>query len=113
MWQANHAILYVRKITLHSYIVSPGESISSVSLKFGVSPKALARANGLKEDTALYEGMRLEVPVLMIVRRLRPGETVRSLERSLQLPPGSLRRSCSGDFYTALTPMRRSGLRKL
>jgi murein DD-endopeptidase MepM/ murein hydrolase activator NlpD len=45
-----------------SHTVSGGETLYSLGRKFGVSPFAIAEANGLERDTSLSVGQHLKIP---------------------------------------------------
>lgn len=45
-----------------SYVIEKGDSLWSVSRKFGIEPDLLARANGIGSEDFLYEGESLNVP---------------------------------------------------
>ena len=44
-------------------IVQPGDTLSGLALRFGVSVASLASLNGLQNDNALLAGQTLKVPV--------------------------------------------------
>ena len=44
------------------YTVRRGDSLSRIAKRFGTTPEALAKANGLRLNGILREGVRLEVP---------------------------------------------------
>lgn len=46
-----------------SYFVQPGDTLSGIAARFGVSWQDLARANGLGEETVLQVGVVLRVPL--------------------------------------------------
>ncbi len=46
-----------------SYFVQPGDTLSGIATRFGVSWRELARANGLGEETVLQVGVVLRVPL--------------------------------------------------
>jgi LysM repeat protein len=45
-----------------THVVSPGENLYRISLRYGVSLQALRRANGLGNSNAIYSGQRLVIP---------------------------------------------------
>ena len=47
----------------HSHVVRPGETLSGLARRYGVSVQALREANGLPEDATLRRGARLKIPV--------------------------------------------------
>ncbi len=44
------------------YIVRPGDTLSGIAARFGVSLNALARANGIRNPSRIYVGQRLVIP---------------------------------------------------
>ncbi len=44
------------------YIVRPGDTLSGIAARFGVSLSALARANGIRNPSRIYVGQRLVIP---------------------------------------------------
>jgi len=51
-----------RKTKVVKYKVKRGESLASISKKFGTSPKAILSANGLKSESQVTEGKTLKIP---------------------------------------------------
>jgi membrane-bound lytic murein transglycosylase D len=47
-----------------SYIVSKGDTLWSISLRYEVQPELLAERNGLALSSVIREGMALRVPIL-------------------------------------------------
>ncbi|OPY06286.1 MAG: Membrane-bound lytic murein transglycosylase D precursor [Syntrophaceae bacterium PtaB.Bin038] len=52
-----------RRTKVVKYKVRQGDTVASVSKKFGVSPKSLMAANGMKSESQLTAGKVLKVPV--------------------------------------------------
>jgi LysM repeat protein len=44
-----------------TYVVRPGDTLNSIAARFGVSPSALARANGISNPNKIYVGQRLVI----------------------------------------------------
>ncbi len=65
-----------QKVT--KYTVQPGDTLSSISQKFGVSMEAIIAANGLKNPNAIYVGQVLTIPSqgAVKVHIVKPGETL-------------------------------------
>jgi LysM repeat protein len=57
----------------NDYVVSRGDSIWSVSQKFGLSDSELASANNMTTTTMLYPGQTLKIPVHNIAVKSTPG----------------------------------------
>ena len=68
---------------MHTYTVLRGESVQSVSEKFGVSKAALLREN----PAPFYEGQRVTVPVSVLCTAPAPVEL---LSRYYQTPLSSI-----------------------
>ena len=47
-----------------SYVVAKGDTLWSISLRYGVQPELLAERNGLELGSVIREGMALRVPIL-------------------------------------------------
>lgn len=45
-----------------TYVVAYGETLYSIARKYGISPQALAAANGITTSSWLYAGQRLRIP---------------------------------------------------
>lgn len=45
-----------------TYVVRAGDTLNSIAARFGVSPSALARANGIANPNLIYRGQRLVIP---------------------------------------------------
>jgi len=60
------------------YTVQPGDTLSSISQKFGVSIESIIAANGLKNPNAIYVGQVLTIPApgATRVHVVQPGETL-------------------------------------
>jgi murein DD-endopeptidase MepM/ murein hydrolase activator NlpD len=64
------------------YIVQPGDTVSSIAKKFGVSIDTIRWQNDLKSIDAIKPGQKLEIPpVTGIVHKVRRGETVYSIAK--------------------------------
>jgi murein DD-endopeptidase MepM/ murein hydrolase activator NlpD len=62
-------------ITGQPHIVVSGESLLTIAPRYGLSPLALAVANGLPFPTYVYPGQRLRIPGEGMYREL-PGEWI-------------------------------------
>ena len=47
-----------------SYLVSKGDTLWSISLRYSVQPELLADKNGLSLSSVIHEGMKLRVPIV-------------------------------------------------
>ncbi len=64
------------------YEVRSGDTLWGLARRWGVEPAAIAAANGIREDAALYPGQYLVVPSAEgLIHRVAPGETLWSLSR--------------------------------
>jgi LysM repeat protein len=48
----------------HTYLVRPGDTLTSIAARHGVSLSGLASANGLSTNSWVYSGQRLTIPGL-------------------------------------------------
>jgi len=71
---------------VHTYVAKYGDSLESVAAKFDVGYELLTAINGIDESTGLTVGQRLEIPVRILRRRMRYGESRESIANSLQIP---------------------------
>jgi len=69
------------------HVVQPGETLTSIALRYGVTVAALIQANGIVNPNWIYVGQRLTIPTLSsgragvrsIYHTIRPGETLYSI----------------------------------
>ncbi|MGH2562408.1 MAG: LysM peptidoglycan-binding domain-containing protein [Thermomicrobiales bacterium] len=45
-----------------TYVVQPGDSLSSIASEFGVTQEALRAANGIEDPNSIYVGQQLIIP---------------------------------------------------
>lgn len=66
-----------------THTVSPGETLSQIAARYGVSVDSLARANQIRDPDRIFAGTRLRVPTgdPGIRHRVRQGDTLESLSR--------------------------------
>jgi len=65
-----------------TYLVHPGDTISSIAQKFGLSEKTILWQNDLEEDSIIKPGQSLEIPpVTGIVHKVKRGETIYSIAK--------------------------------
>lgn len=70
---------FVSRRDIHSYVAQPGDTVSSIANKFGVSTDSILWSNGLTGNY-LATGERLYIPPINgIVYTVRSGDTPRSL----------------------------------
>ena len=68
------------------HIVAPGDTLSALALRYGVSVRALASANGLANPNLIYVGQRLVLPpgeasATPAIHTVRSGETLGQIAR--------------------------------
>ncbi len=68
-----------------NYVVQPGDTLSRISRKFGVSPQEIAEANGLVNPNLIYAGQVLKIPTStpekppQVTHTVQRGETLYSI----------------------------------
>ena len=66
--------------TISTYIVQPGDTVSSIASMFNVSPGTILSANDLKSGAALQVGEQLVIlPVPGIIYTVKSGDTLESI----------------------------------
>jgi murein DD-endopeptidase MepM/ murein hydrolase activator NlpD len=70
------------------HLVQAGDTLLTIAAQHGLSPLAIAAANGLDYPTYLYPGQRLRIPIGEQVYRELPGSWVDVVVRSLPVLPG-------------------------
>lgn len=71
--------------TYTNYVVQPGDTLSSISRKFGVSAQEIAEANGLVNPNRIYVGQVLKIPTSApetspeLTHTVKSGETLYSI----------------------------------
>jgi murein DD-endopeptidase MepM/ murein hydrolase activator NlpD len=80
------------------YIVQPGDTLSAIARRFGVSQESLIQVNNISDPSRLFPGDSLLLPGFpgiegeLTLRRLELGETVESLSRFYGIDPLDLAR---------------------
>jgi len=76
------------------HVVRAGETLSVIARLYGVSPAAIADANGLLNPNLIFVGQRLTIPPVgpadEITHVVRPGETLSSIARRYGVDPAQL-----------------------
>ncbi|MEW9096348.1 MAG: glycoside hydrolase family 18 protein [Clostridiaceae bacterium] len=72
------------------YVVKPGDSVWSISRRFGVTPESILDANGIGEDTVLVVGQSLVIPSTETAYRVNPGDTLWSIARKFDVSVDSI-----------------------
>jgi len=71
-----------------TYKVKPGDTLSSIALKFGVSEETIQWQNDLKKDPLLKLGQKIEIPpVTGMVHKVKRGETIHSIAKKYSVNP--------------------------
>ena len=78
-----------------TYIVQPGDTLTSIALNFGVSLTDIEAANGITNPNAISVGMPLVIPGLSIkgylsTEQISYGQTLTTLSRIYQVPLDTL-----------------------
>ncbi len=80
------------------YVVQPGDTLSGIARRFGISQEVLVEANGIADPSRLFPGQRLLLPGFpgiegeLTLRTLAFGETITSLSHAYGLNPVALAR---------------------
>lgn len=65
-----------------TYTVRPGDTISSIALKFGISEETVMWQNDLKKDTVIKPGAKLEIlPTSGTAHKVKRGESIYSIAK--------------------------------
>lgn len=65
-----------------SYFVEKGDTISTISSKFGVSEETIMWQNNLEKDTIIKPGMKLEIPpVSGMVHKVKRGDSIYTIAK--------------------------------
>ncbi|MFV9511109.1 LysM peptidoglycan-binding domain-containing protein [Tepidibacillus sp. LV47] len=66
-----------------TYIVQPGDNLWSIAQRFGTTPEAIMRANGITNPNLIYVGQPLFIPVPPTPSPRTLVERVERLERKV------------------------------
>ncbi|MCX6724769.1 MAG: M23 family metallopeptidase, partial [Candidatus Shapirobacteria bacterium] len=70
------------------YKVEPGDTISTIAEKFGVSVDTIIWENNLKSVKDIKSGQTLRIlPVTGVLYKVKPGETIYTIAKKLQVDP--------------------------
>lgn len=96
----NYSVSYIDPVTVISekprdeiieYEVVGGDTISSISQKFGISVNTILWANNLDEDDTLRPGDKLKIlPVTGVAHKVASGETIYSIAKKYQAEPQAI-----------------------
>lgn len=74
--------------TIETYIVQPGDTLSSIAKKFNITTDTLRWQNDLDSEDAIKEGQQIEIPpVAGIVHKVKRGDTIYSIAKKYQVDP--------------------------
>ena len=68
------------------HVVRPGDSVYSLSTRYGVSAQRIIQINGLDEIPYLVVGQALVIPSTERAYRVQPGDTLWSISRQFNVP---------------------------
>jgi LysM repeat protein len=95
IWVGQCAVAYAG-----DHVVSKGETLSEIAVRYGTTTGALARANGLNDPNLIVAGTRLTVPAggasgssVRATHTIRAGETLWDLAQRFGVSAGSLARA--------------------
>lgn len=86
------------------YIVKPGDSVWSISLRFGVPVESINTANGLNEIPYLVVGQALAIPTTEISYRVRTGDTLWGIAQRYNTTVSAIARLNNINENTVLMP---------
>lgn len=66
-------------VTPPTYVVAPGDTLSSIATRFGTDMDTLAAANGIDNPDRIAVGQPLIIPPQIITYTVRPGDTLISI----------------------------------
>ncbi len=73
------------------YVVQPGDTVSGIASKFGVSEDTIRWQNDLKSINAIKPGQTLEIlPVSGVLHKVKAGETVYSIAKKYEANPQAI-----------------------
>jgi len=85
-----------------TYQVQPGDTLSSIAQRFGVSPETVQWANGMANPNNLSVGQTLTVlPMAGVSHQVKPGESLSSIAALYGVPVASIA-DCNGIDERAL-----------
>lgn len=71
-----------------NYSVQPGDTVSTIAEKFGISTDTIRWANNLKNDKSIKAGQEIKIlPVTGIAHKVQRGETVWSIAKKYSVNP--------------------------
>lgn len=90
-WKEGSGELPKESRSIDSYTVRPGDTLWSISRRFGVDLKELTAVNGIQEGTVIIPGQVLALAEATVrTHRVSRGETMWSLARQYQVSMGQL-----------------------
>ena len=75
---------------MNIYVVQPGDSLWSISHKFGVSTQSISDINKLYEIPGLVIGQALVIPSTESAYRIVPGDSIWSIGRKFNVSVNSI-----------------------
>ena len=76
-----------------AYVVQSGDSLYSIAQRYGVTPDAIAAANGLADVPYLVVGQTLLIPAKELAYRVKPGDSVYAIARRYGLTVDDIARA--------------------
>ncbi|MCS7051300.1 MAG: LysM peptidoglycan-binding domain-containing protein, partial [Thermomicrobium sp.] len=88
------ALVAHRAAAASVHIVQPGETLSAIAVRYGVSLAELVRLNGISDPDLIFAGSRLSIPAPVAVsariHRVQPGETLTAIAQRYGVAVASL-----------------------
>lgn len=80
--------------TIITHIVAPGETLTAIAEKYGVTPGTIAYSSGLVNPDRIYPGQRLVFPsVVGLLHRVRSGDSLSAIAAMYQVTTSDIVRA--------------------
>ncbi len=90
---------------LRSHVVASGETVFSISQKYGVTMQAILKSNGIGHPSALREGISLSIPPCSRIYTVGATDTLNDVARKTGVPAGELSKA-NGDIKSVYRGMQ-------
>lgn len=77
---SGHGLVLLPDPTIHTHLVAPGETLSEIADRYGVTVQTIAQCSGLSNPNRISPGQSLTFPsVDGLLHRVKPGDTLSGL----------------------------------